>query len=222
MEVNDGLTKTWDRRWAGSEEKERLTLLGKAMFRAKKKALLSLVSEMDPGSVIEVGCGLGHTLEVYVRAGLRARGIDISPSAVAVCRQKGLPAELIPVEAEKGAYDLVSSDGMLEHFLNFEPMAAELTRISRRHVLLIQPNHGSFSGKTLVYFSELLRGHENVFEYNYRIADFIDAFERLGFGLRKNRPVFGDVFRILLFEKKTDDRSPSAGGIRPGPEEKEK
>ncbi len=39
----------------------------------------------------------------------------------------------------------------------------------------IQPNHDSFWGKTLAYLAELLRGRENVFEYNYRIKDFVTS-----------------------------------------------
>ena len=105
------------------------------------------------------------------------------------------------MEDVKEQYDLVSSDGMLEHFLNFEPYAQHLMRISRRYVLLIQPNHDSFCGKTLAYLSELLRGDANVFEYNYRIRDFISVFSRYGFEIAKNSPIFFDVFRLLLFRK---------------------
>lgn len=220
MELHDGMTQLWDRRWIGSEEKERLTLLGRTMFRSKRKTLLSLAATLPVKTVIEVGCGLGHTLGVYMEAGLQATGIDISPSAVAVCRKKGLPAVLKDVVDETGTYDLVSSDGMLEHFLHFEPMAAQLMRISRRYVLLIQPNHGSFTGKTLAYLAELLRGHENIFEYNYRISDFIAVFDRQGFRLRKSLPVFRDVFRVLLFENPERAEQVSTQCARPAGEDR--
>ncbi|MEO5332990.1 MAG: methyltransferase domain-containing protein [Magnetococcus sp. YQC-5] len=195
------LYQIWEQRWQGSERRERLTPLGQLMFKAKEKALLSLLDAIPPGTVIEVGCGLGHILALYHRAGRVCVGIDVSPTAIAVCQQKGLPVELRPVEEETSLYDLVSSDGMLEHFLNFEPMACHLMRISRRHVLIIQPNHGSFMGKTLPYLAELLRGDEIVFEYNYRIRDFIEVFQDHGFLLQESRPVFADVFRILLFAR---------------------
>lgn len=90
---------------------------------------------------------------------------------------------------------------MLEHFINFEPYARHMMRISRKYVLLIQPNHDSFWGKTLVYLSEILRRNDNIYEYNYRIMDFIGVFNRNGFSLEQNRPVFLDVFRLLLFKK---------------------
>lgn len=195
-------TEVWDRRWEGSEEKERLTFFGRLMFKAKKKALAGVLSDIRPASVLEVGCGLGHTLALYRDLGLNCRGIDISTHAVAVCRRKGLVAEVKALEEETEKFDLVSSDGMLEHFLNFEPPVLQLIEISSRYLLLIQPNHESFVGKTAVYLAELLRGGENVFEYNYRIRDFVNVFERNGFALARSIPVFFDVFRLLLFEKR--------------------
>jgi len=44
------------------------------------------------GSVLDVGCGRGEFLEAMREAGIPARGIDLSPESVALCRQKGLDA----------------------------------------------------------------------------------------------------------------------------------
>lgn len=195
------LYETWDKRWEGSEEAERLTFIGRMMFKAKEKVLTTVIKDIPIGKVIEIGCGLGHTMEVYKENALDCVGIDVSPHAVSVCRNKGLNVTLRKLEDVTEKYDLVSSDGMLEHFLHFEPYAQQLMNISKNYVLLIQPNHDSFCGKTLAYLAELLRGRENVFEYNYRIKDFTSVFERNGFRIIKNTPIFLDVFRLLLFEK---------------------
>lgn len=200
--LDEKLYVTWEERWRGSENEERLTGLGRRMFTVKKKVVHALAIQLAPHSIMEVGCGLGHILSVYHEAGLNCRGIDVSPTAVAVCCKKGLKAELKNVENETETFDLVSSDGMLEHFIHFEPMAQQMMRISRRHVLIIQPNHASFWGKTLPYLAELIKGDDNVLEYNYRITDFIDVFARNGFDVEENIPVFADVFRILLFKKR--------------------
>jgi 2-polyprenyl-3-methyl-5-hydroxy-6-metoxy-1,4-benzoquinol methylase len=198
---DQNLYQEWEERWEGSEQAERLTLLGKQMFRAKKQVIGKALQGLDVQTVLEAGCGLGHTLQVYQQLGLQASGIDISPSAVAVCCKKGLQAEVKALSDVGQQYDLVSSDGMLEHFLHFEPHAVEIMQASRRYVLLIQPNHGSFVGKTLAYLAELLRGDENVFEYNYRIKDFVEVFAKNGFVLQQSLPIFMDVFRLLLFER---------------------
>jgi 2-polyprenyl-3-methyl-5-hydroxy-6-metoxy-1,4-benzoquinol methylase len=195
------LFETWDKRWEGSEEEERLTFIGKIMFKAKEKVLATAINDITNANVIEVGCGLGHTMEVYKKNGLNCVGIDVSSHAVSVCRNKGLNVTQRKLEDITEKYDLVSSDGMLEHFLNFEPYAQQLMNISKDYVLLIQPNHDSFWGKTLAYLAELLRGRENVFEYNYRIKDFITVFQNNGFMITGNYPIFCDVFRLLLFKK---------------------
>ena len=195
------LYETWDKRWKGSEEEERLTFIGKIMFKAKEKVLATAINDITNANVIEIGCGLGHTMEVYKKNGLNCVGIDVSSHAVSVCRNKGLNVTQRKLEDITEKYDLVSSDGMLEHFLNFEPYAQQLMNISKDYVLLIQPNHDSFWGKTLAYLAELLRGRENVFEYNYRIKDFITVFQNNGFMITGNYPIFCDVFRLLLFKK---------------------
>ena len=208
--LEEDLYKVWDKRWQGSEKTERLTLLGRVMFKEKKRVLAKTISSLNVKKVIEVGCGLGHTLEFYYKAGFDCIGIDVSPNAITVCKNKGLTAILQKVEDVNEQYDLVSCDGMLEHFLNFEPYARHLMRISKDYVLLIQPNHGSFCGKTLVYLAELLRRDENVFEYNYRIKDFITVFSRYEFNIIQNQPIFFDVFRLLLFKKVKPNQNFSA------------
>ncbi len=195
------LYETWDKRWEGSEDVERLTLIGRMMFKAKKRVLTRVIKNLPIKTAIEVGCGLGHTMEVFKEIGLNCTGVDVSHHAISVCRKKGLNATLKRLEDVTEKYDLVSSDGMLEHFLNFEPYAQQLMNISSNYVLLIQPNHDSFFGKTLAYLAELIRDRENVFEYNYRIKDFANVFERNGFRIINTTPIFLDVFRLLLFEK---------------------
>ncbi len=170
------------------------------MFRAKIDALRALVPGLDAHTVLEVGCGSGHILEAYQQMGLDAQGVDVSPAAVRICTNKGLRAEHKAVEDEDRTFDLVSSDGMLEHFLHFEPMAQHMMRLSKRHVLVIQPNHDSFMGRLLWFLARSLRGDAIMYEYNYRIEDFIEVFARGGFNAVVNRPVFADVFRILVFE----------------------
>ena len=132
MKTNsESLYQAWDRRWEGSEESERITFVGRLMFNAKRKVIAKAVQDLQIKTIMEVGCGLGHTMEVFTEHGFCCKGIDVSSHAVSVCQQKGLNATLQKVEDVTEQYDLVSSDGMLEHFLHFEPYAHQLMRISR-------------------------------------------------------------------------------------------
>jgi len=45
-------------------------------------------------NVLDIGCGRGEFLEMMREAGIRARGIDSSSESVALCREKGLEAEI--------------------------------------------------------------------------------------------------------------------------------
>lgn len=191
----------WDRRWEGSIRKDRLTFLGKMMFKAKKKAIQKILCQIKINNMLEVGCGLGYTLSAFQDAGTNATGIDISEHAIAVCKKKGLNVSLKDLQDVSETYELISSDGLLEHLLNFEPHVKHMTHISSKYVLLIQPNHASFPGKTFFYLSELIMARRNVYEYNYLIDDFINIFSKYGFKLLRNEPIFSDVFRLLLFEK---------------------
>ena len=44
-------------------------------------------------NVLDIGCGRGEFLTMMRAAGVPARGIDLGPESVALCRQKGLDAE---------------------------------------------------------------------------------------------------------------------------------
>jgi len=46
------------------------------------------------GNVLDIGCGRGEFLELMREAGVPARGIDSSPESIALCREKGLQAEI--------------------------------------------------------------------------------------------------------------------------------
>lgn len=44
-------------------------------------------------NVLDVGCGRGELLDLFRQSGISARGIDLNPSMVDVCRARGLAAE---------------------------------------------------------------------------------------------------------------------------------
>ncbi|HLK19907.1 MAG TPA: methyltransferase domain-containing protein [Bryobacteraceae bacterium] len=47
----------------------------------------------DHAPVLDLGCGRGELLDVLRQAGIQATGIDLNDDSLALCRQKGLPAE---------------------------------------------------------------------------------------------------------------------------------
>ncbi len=64
-------------------------------------------------NVLDLGCGRGEFLEMMRAAGVPARGIDLSEESVALCRQKGLNAEVADLFAYLGNLPESSLDGIL-------------------------------------------------------------------------------------------------------------
>jgi O-antigen chain-terminating methyltransferase len=71
-------------------------------------------------NVLDIGCGRGEFLEMMHAAGVPARGIDLSQESVALCRQKGLDAQvadLFPYLAElaEASLDGIFCAQVIEH-----------------------------------------------------------------------------------------------------------
>ncbi|HEY9142225.1 MAG TPA: class I SAM-dependent methyltransferase [Bryobacteraceae bacterium] len=61
--------------------------------RVKAGQQIYLADFKGCGNVLDIGCGRGEFLELMREAGVPARGIDSSLESIALCREKGLPAE---------------------------------------------------------------------------------------------------------------------------------
>ena len=71
-------------------------------------------------NVLDIGCGRGEFLELMREAGVPARGIDLNPEAVDLCRDKGLEAQVADLFAyldglDNGALDGIFSAQVVEH-----------------------------------------------------------------------------------------------------------
>ena len=71
-------------------------------------------------NVLDIGCGRGEFLEMMRDASVPARGIDVGTESVAVCRLKGLDAEIADVfpylaSIEEGTLDGIFCSQVVEH-----------------------------------------------------------------------------------------------------------
>jgi O-antigen chain-terminating methyltransferase len=71
-------------------------------------------------NVLDLGCGRGEFLEMMLQAGVPARGIDMSPESIAVCRQKGLTADVADLftwlaAQPEGSFDGIFCSQVVEH-----------------------------------------------------------------------------------------------------------
>lgn len=82
-------------------------------------ALLHWLAKRSPGRrVLDVGCGYGHFVDVALQAGFEVMGIEVSESAVSVCRSFSLPVvqmDIFSPELERESYDICTLFEVLEH-----------------------------------------------------------------------------------------------------------
>ncbi|HAM38257.1 MAG: hypothetical protein A2474_03960 [Elusimicrobia bacterium RIFOXYC2_FULL_34_12] len=189
----------WDTHWKNENS---ITLVGKVILREKQKKIKKILKQKSISTAIDIGCGLGYSLDTLSKIGIsKIIGIDISNTAIDTCTKKGYTVFNRKLENENGNYDLVFSDGLIEHFQDFTLYAQHLMRISNKYVLLAQTDHDSIIVKILLFLENIFRKGENIYEYPHKIRDFINFFQKEKFKLVANENVFFKGFKILLFEK---------------------
>lgn len=83
-------------------------------------------------SLGEIGCGHGSLLTVMSERGYRPRGVELSPSAVAFCRTKGLDVrEGKDFGDEEGACDVVASLQVIEHVLDPRAFVRQMVKLAK-------------------------------------------------------------------------------------------
>jgi len=84
--------------------------------------------------ILDVGCGTGANLEMLAHFG-EAEGVDVSPQALAFCRERGLekvwPGEAEKLPFEDSSFDVVTALDVVEHLDDDTAGLREIGRILR-------------------------------------------------------------------------------------------
>jgi methionine biosynthesis protein MetW len=104
---------------------------------------------VQPGwSVLDLGCGDGSFLECLQREvpGIRVRGADVSETALAKARARGIDAarlDLTEPDAEvPRGYDVITALEVIEHVPDAEAVVRKAAAAARRFVIVSVPNLG--------------------------------------------------------------------------------
>jgi SAM-dependent methyltransferase len=107
-------------------------------FVGRRRIIASFIEKIcrDLGEtrprILDVGCGTGANLEMLSGFG-EAEGVDVSPDALAFCRERGLSnvrqgaAEQLPYE--DGSFDLVTALDVVEHLDDDAAGLREMRRV---------------------------------------------------------------------------------------------
>lgn len=110
--------------------------------RAIVADLLQRVVEDRAAKVLDIGCSGGHLIEELAARGFEnVEGIDISESAIELCRQRGITRSVLmdagaPTIAES-SYDVLIASDVLEHLADDQRSLKSWYRIVRPGGLLI-------------------------------------------------------------------------------------
>ena len=118
----------------------------------------SLLAKLEPlvsgRRLLDVGCGEGQLVAAASASGWDAHGIDLSPSAVEICRSFDLPCsrtDLFDASLAAGSFDVITMIELIEHVADpgrFLARAEELLTPGGV-VHLTTPNHGALGRRVL-------------------------------------------------------------------------
>jgi len=125
---------------------------GRRADRLEKTLLGWLIGHFqEPSSILDVGCGTGHFTRCFETLGLRAVGLDISPSMLAEARRHGLrvavQADASHLPFADGAFDLVAMITTIEFLRDPLAVLQETSRVARRGLILGVINRKSWIGR---------------------------------------------------------------------------
>ena len=126
----------WDKFWKHGDVG--VTPTRRNLFKRFKKIKL-------PGNakILDVGCGSGTLAHFWKEQGHDVTGLDISDKSLEITHSKGVycvkgdVTKRLPFD--DNTFDLVYSDGLLEHFVDPKPILEEIFRVSKKYVLTMVP-----------------------------------------------------------------------------------
>jgi 2-polyprenyl-3-methyl-5-hydroxy-6-metoxy-1,4-benzoquinol methylase len=127
-----------------------------------EESLAGIARPLDGLSALEIGCGSGPVSCFLAGRGLVVRGIDVSPTALEMARQRAADrglnvrfdaADICNLPAQRESYDLIVDGHCLHYFVLDEHRCNAYTAIHR----LLKPG-GLFLMETMIAHAELVVG----------------------------------------------------------------
>jgi ubiquinone/menaquinone biosynthesis C-methylase UbiE len=150
-------------------------------FFVQRDHLLNWIGPLAGKKILDAGCGVGAFSEPWV-ADNEVFGVDYSAKSLEFAAGRGLrtlTGDLSALPFEAGMFDLVVCIGVIQLIENYQPVVAELARVTKPGgTLLIQTLHrGSLQRKLLGWVERSKK-----FDKMYGMEELFREFERLNIG----------------------------------------
>ncbi len=138
----------WESKWTDPEIAKQQREMNDQHFEAEEwpphfgAFEVAVRSTNCPGTILEVGCGVGHNREILDRAGVDYRhydGVDISPAALALAKERYPESSWAPAAPDAltgNRRDIVIDGSCVLHVRDWRAHLANLCAASRRWVVL--------------------------------------------------------------------------------------
>ena len=163
----------------------------KHIFEPRARDIIKVLNEhgISEGRLVEIGCSIGTFLDILRdESDFSVEGIDPSPGALEITRQRGLTVyqtTLENFEPGQDKYDVALSFETLEHIFSPQEFLLHLNRVIRKDGFLVftTPNYHGFDMLVLGKYYKNICAPSHL---NYFNVDTIDLLlERTGFQVIK-------------------------------------
>jgi ubiquinone/menaquinone biosynthesis C-methylase UbiE len=177
---------------------------------ATRKMFDRYLSGLDKKKVLDVGCGMGMSMDYFRDHGAVVTGIDITAESVKYVNKNGLSAVVADARSlpyKDNSFDMVYSIGVIEHFKETQTALEEQARVCRPGgmVIAVVPNLATpYSAATILF--EYLSGRAKygiltTYGKPFSRKKFKGMFEAAGCRDISVRPYYGSAFLRFLFNR---------------------
>jgi cyclopropane fatty-acyl-phospholipid synthase-like methyltransferase len=129
------------------------------------------INQIEPSSLIDIGCGQGDFLLQVKNEDMKTFGIDLSDEQIKICQEKGIDSACIDIADVKEKYDCATAMFDVLNYINQNELK---NFIQNTYNVLNNDSYFIFDVNTLFGFEEVAQGSLNINKQDKFIG--IDAY----------------------------------------------
>ena len=129
------------------------------------------INQIEPSSLIDIGCGQGDFLLQVKNEDMKTFGIDLSDKQIKICQEKGIDSACIDIADVKDKYDCATAMFDVLNYINQNELK---NFIQNTYNVLNNDSYFIFDVNTLFGFEEVAQGSLNINKQDKFIG--IDAY----------------------------------------------